>query len=151
MVDQENAKKLTEAGWTKLMQQAEANPDILEDGAFVRAGMSDLEGTELRFYASSYNKPNGWQYAFAEPIPPTGRLVALVGRASHSTATGLVTFTVQIDAAAQSLIADYEGGAGDFDDATFPEEVEDAMRGTPADLKWLEDEFERLTMAAGVK
>ena len=148
--DQANGWNLTAAEWANLVAGAGRSLDILEDGAFVRVGKSPDGGTELRFYASALNKPDGWRYGFTESLPRIARPVASIGRAWHHAATGFVEFEVKIDAAAQSLVADYEGGAGDFDDATFEQEVDRALKGTPGDRGWLVREFDWLTrMAAG--
>jgi hypothetical protein len=139
---------LTEAEWARLVERAKANVDVLEDGAYVRAEAAE-GGVELQFFASSLNKPTGWRYGFTESVNGSKRLAAYVGRAWHHTDTGFVEFEVRVLAAAQSLVADYEGGAGDFDDATFELEVERAMHGTPADREWLMREFARLTKVSG--
>lgn len=145
MGDIENGWNLTEAAWSKLIDRAKGNADVLEDGAHVRATPSTGDGVELWFYASVLNKPAGWRYAFVETIGGTSRHVARVGRAWRHAATGFVEFDVEIDAAGRALAADYEGGVGDFDDATFEQEVDRAIRGTEADRDWLKREFDRLT------
>ena len=144
MGDQANGWNLTEAEWVGLVEGAGRSLDILEDGAFVRARQSTDGGIELQFYASALNKPEGWKYAFNEQLPRIARPVASIGRAWHHAATGFVEFEVRIEAAGQSLVADYEGGAGDFDDATFEQEVDRALKGTPGDRGWLVREFDRL-------
>ena len=146
MGDQANGWNLTEAEWDNLVKRAGSTLDILEDGAYVRlAKTSEEGGAELRFYASSLNRPDGWRYGFPESLPRVARPLASIGRAWRDPGTGFVEFEVKIEAAAQSLVADYEGGAGDFDDFTIEAEVERALKGTPADRDWLVREFDRLT------
>ena len=145
MGDQANGWNLTEDAWTVLVDRVSKSIDALEDGAYVRVARMSEGGVELRFYASSLNKPPGWRYGFTEALPRITRPVASIGRAWHHAATGFVEFEVRIEAAGQSLVADYEGGAGDFDDATFEQEVDSALKGTPADRGWLVREFDRLT------
>ena len=146
MGDQANGWNLTEAEWDNLVKRARSTLDILEDGAYVRlAKTSEEGGAELRFYASSLNRPDGWRYGFPESLPRVARPLASIGRAWRDPGTGFVEFEVKIEAAAQSLVADYEGGAGDFDDFTIEAEVERALKGTSADRDWLVREFDRLT------
>ena len=149
MGDQANGWHLTEAEWDNLVKRAGSTLDILEDGAYVRPAKTSEEGrAELRFYASSLNKPDGWRYGFPESLPRIARQVASIGRAYLAPGTGVVEFEVRVEAAAQSLVADYEGGAGDFDDFTIEAEIERALKGTPADREWLVKEFDRLTTLA---
>ena len=148
MGDQVNGWNLTEAEWKALVDAAGKSLDVLEDGAFVRAAQSAEGGTELRFYATALNKPEGWRHAFNEQIPRITRRVASIGRARHDVATGFVEFDVEVEAAAQALIADYEGGAGDFNDFAIEDEIDRALLGTPADRAWLIQEFDRLTKMA---
>jgi len=143
-----NGWNITEAEWARLVARTKENADILEDGSFVRA-VDGAAGVELRFFASALNKPDGWRYAFTENVAGIKPTLASIGRAWHHSASGFVEFEVEANAAAQALIADYEGGAGDFDDATIEQEVERALKGTPADRAWLMGEFARLTRLAG--
>ena len=127
-----------------LVRQAATSSDALEDGAFARASLSPEAATEIGFYATALSKPPGWNYPFLEAVPGSRQLGAFVGRAWHQSETGFVQFEIAIFAAAQALAADYESGASDLDFVTYEQAVEQAMRGTPADLAWLHHEFGRL-------
>lgn len=135
--------------WGAVVRRAQAGPDILADGAFVRTEEEDGpegDGPELVFFATAQNKPLGWGYPFLEDIPQTRTPGALIGRAWHNAGTGRVTFEVLLPAAAQALAADYESGASDLDFVTYEQAVEQAVRGTPNDLAWLHGEFGRLAV-----
>ena len=135
------AWNLTEPEWQTLVTRASSATDLLEDGAYVRASPAQ---PELDFYATSLNKPAEWHYAFQEEIPNADRRGALVGRAWHEPETGFVQFEVMVYAGAQALRADYESDVGDMDYVAYETAVEQALRGTPADLAWLHREFARL-------
>ena len=138
---------LDTAQWDAIAARAHSRRDALEDGAFVRVEASpETSLSELVFYATALNKPFGWAYPFLESIPRSTVLGASVGRAWHEPDTGLVQFEVVLLAAAQELAADYESGASDLDFVTYEQAVESAVRGTPADLTWLHQEFGRLAL-----
>jgi hypothetical protein len=131
--------------WNTLVKQAQSTADALEDGAYVRVESRMDSGTpELWFYATATNAPPGWRFPFLEDIPKSRAKGASVGRAWHEAPTGFVQFDVEIPAAAQALSADYESGVSDLDYVTYEQAVEQAVRGTPADLLWLTGEFARL-------
>ena len=131
--------------WEALAERARGSTDALEDGAYVRVEANPDSGqTEMEFYATALNRPEGWRYPFLEPIPGVGTRGALVGRAWHEAETGFVQFLVTVTAAAQALSADYESGVSDLDYVAYEQAVEQAVRGTPADLDWLHREFGRL-------
>ena len=131
--------------WKQLAKRAGTSGDALEDGAFARLDLSpEPSGLEIGFYATALNKPSGWNYPFLEAVPSSRRLGAYIGRAWHEAETGFVQFEVALPAAASALAADYESGASDLDFVTYEQAVESAMRGTPADLMWLHEEFARL-------
>ena len=131
--------------WKQLAKRAGTSGDALEDGAFARLDLSpEPGGLEIGFYATALNKPSGWNYPFLEAVPSSRRLGAYIGRAWHEAETGFVQFEVALPAAASALAADYESGASDLDFVTYEQAVESAMRGTPADLMWLHEEFARL-------
>ena len=148
MTDPINAQpvwNLDAAQWKALTEKTGVGEDALEDGAFARTDhRPDTEAAEIGFYATALNKPPGWNYPFLEAVPGSRQSGAFVGRAWHESETGFVQFEVAIFAAAQALAADYESGASDLDFVTYEQAVEEAMRGTPADLSWLHHEFGRL-------
>jgi len=148
MTDQTNTMpvwNLDTGQWNALTGQVEANGDALEDGAFARPDhRPETEAVEIGFYATALNKPEGWNYPFLEAIPDSRQSGAFVGRAWHQPETGFVQFEVALPAAAQALAADYESGASDLDFVTYEQAVEQAMRGTPAEMAWLHREFGRL-------
>jgi len=132
------------AQWAALVGRA-SGADALEDGVLVRVeGVQETGAPELAFYATPLNKPAGWNYPFLEEVPGSRQRGALVGRAWHEAATGFAQFEVILLAAAQALAADYESGASDLDYVTYEQAVDQAVRGTPGDLKWLHEEFGRL-------
>jgi hypothetical protein len=134
-----------EAQWQALIVRAGEVTDALEDGAFVRAEADEMTGqTELHFYATGLNKPGEWRYPLAEGIPGSAAPGAFVGRVWYDSPTGFVHFETIVYAAAQAVRADYESGVSDLDYVTYEQEVERAVRGTPADAAWLEREFARL-------
>lgn len=138
---------LSPAQWEAVARQAQAGPDVLADGAFVRVEpASASEQTELVFFATAHNKPLGWGYPFLEDIPHCRTRGALVGRAWSEADTGRIEFEVMLPAAAQALAADYESGASDLDFVTYEQAVEQAVRGAPNDLAWLHGEFGRLAV-----
>ena len=131
--------------WKQLAKRAGTSGDALEDGAFARLDLRpESGGLEIGFYATALNKPSGWNCPFLEAVPSSRRLGAYIGRAWHEAETGFVQFEVALPAAASALAADYESGASDLDFVTYEQAVESAMRGTPADLMWLHEEFARL-------
>lgn len=133
--------------WDAAVSRAQTRPDTLADGAFVRAEFGNgTKQADLIFFATTRNKPLGWGYPFLEDIPQTRTRGALVGRAWRDANTGQVAFEVTLAAAAQSLAADYESGASDFDFVTYEQAVEQAVRGAPSDLAWLHTEFGRLAV-----
>ncbi len=137
---------LSTAQWNAVVRRAQAGPDTLADGAFVRLEDSaETEQTELIFFATALNKPLGWGYPFLEDIPRSRTRGALIGRAWRD-AAGSVQFEVVLPAAAQAIAADYESGASDLDFVTYEQAVEQAVRGTPNDLAWLHGEFGRLAV-----
>ena len=138
---------LDTAQWDAILRQASGNVDALEDGAVVRVETSrENDPAELVFFATALNKPFGWAYPFLEPIPRSRARGASVGRAWQDADTGFVHFEVALLAAAQELAADYESGASDLDFVTYEQAAEQAVRGTPADLAWLHQEFGRLAL-----
>lgn len=138
---------LSAAQWEAVARQAQAGPDILADGALVRAEpVSAAEQLDLIFFATARNKPLGWGYPFLEDIPHCRTRGALVGRVWREADTGRIEFEVMLPAAAQSLAADYESGASDLDFVAYEQAVEMAVRGTPNDLAWLHGEFGRLAV-----
>lgn len=137
---------LSTAQWNAVVRRAQAGPNTLADGAFVRAEVVETEEQkELIFFATAQNKPLGWGYPFLEDIPKSQMRGALIGRVWHDV-TGLVQFEVTLPAAAQAIAADYESGASDLDFVTYEQAVEQAVRGTPNDLSWLHGEFGRLAL-----
>ncbi len=137
--------------WETLTRRVQSGADVLEDGAAVRLEASpETWASELAFYATPLNKPDGWNYPFLEAVPGSRPLAAQIGRAWHEPETGFVQFEVALYAAAQALAADYESGASDLDFVTYEQAVEQAVRGTPADMVWLHGEFERLVRVAGL-
>ena len=138
---------LSPSQWEAIVQRAFGSPDALQDGAFVRAEQNpDTSLTELVFFATALNKPFGWAYPFLETIPRRSVLGASIGRAWQDAENSFVQFEVALLAAAQELAADYESGASDLDFVTYEQAVEQAVRGTPADLAWLHQEFGRLAV-----
>ena len=141
---------LSAAQWEAVVRRAQAGPDALADGAFVRTDISvygDETGqTELIFAASSRNKPLGWGYPFLEAIPQTRTRGAVIGRAWRNPGTGHVAFEVMLPAAAQAIAADYESGTSDLDFVSYEQAVGQAVCGTPNDLAWLHGEFGRLAV-----
>ncbi len=142
MSDETPVWNLDAGQWEALARRAQSGPDTLEDGAYVRAEPNLEIGTaELTFYATPLNKPAGWNYPFLEAVPGSKGRGAQIGRAWHEAETGFVQFEVALNAAAQALAADYESGTSDLDFVTYEQAVEQAVRGTPADLAWLYGEF----------
>ncbi len=149
MTDAEEAPNwnLSAPQWDAIVRRAQARPDVLADGAFVRGEASDdTEQTDLIFFATTLNKPLGWGYPFLEDIPQSRTRGALVGRAWRDINTEQVAFEVTLPAAAQAIAADYESGASDLDFVTYEQAVDQAVRGTPNDLAWLHSEFGRLAV-----
>ena len=141
------AWSLDAAQWEAILRRAATHPNVLEDSAAVQVEPSGGDGSEeLTFFATALNKPSAWAYPFLEPIPRSRTLGASVGRAWHEPGTGRVQFEVALLAAAQALAADYESGASDLDFVTYEQAAEEAVRGTPADLAWLHQEFGRLAL-----
>lgn len=133
--------------WNAVVRRAQAGPDTLADGAFVRAELvNETEQTDLIFFATARNKPLGWGYPFLEDVSQTRTHGALVGRAWRDRDTEQIAFEVTLPAAAQALAADYESGASDLDFVTYEQAVDQAVRGTPSDLAWLHGEFGRLAV-----
>ncbi len=145
MTDTNPAWNLTLGEWQRLADRCATTNDALEDGAYVRV---DAPAEELHFYATPFSKPAGWHYPFLEPIPDVRPLGAYIGQARHDATTGRVGFEVVLYAAAQALRADYESDVSDLDYVTYEQAVEQAVRGTDADLAWLHQEFGRLANIA---
>jgi hypothetical protein len=148
---------LDAAQWDAILERAAAPPDALADGAFVGVEIAggesvgvesdaDTSQRELVFFATALNKPSGWAYPFLESVPRSKDFGASIGRVWRDPDTGLIQFEVSLLAAAQELAADYESGASDLDFVTYEQAVEQAVRGTPADLAWLHQEFGRLAL-----
>ena len=135
---------LDEGQWAAILRRA-SQPNALNDSAFVQVESSGGE-PELVFYATSLNKPLHWSYPFLEALAGSRTLGASIGRVWREPDTGQVQFEVALLAAAQELAADYESGASDLDFVTYEQAVESAVRGTPADLAWLHQEFGRLAL-----
>ena len=132
--------------WERLTAAVRASRDALEDGAFALVERdAETNSDAVVFYATSLNKPAGWPYAFPESIPISRRPVASIGRAWFEPATGFVQFEVALYAAAQALAADYEGGAGDYDEVSYELALQQSVQGRPEDERWLKAEFARLT------
>ncbi len=146
--DSEPVWNVSAEEWAALTARAQAQSDVLEDGAFVRAEVI-LEVPCLVFYATPLNKPDGWGYPFLEDIAGVRTRGAEIGRAWHAPDTGFVQFAVALIAAAQALAADYESGASDLDWVTYEQAVAAAVEGTPADAAWLRREFARLVQITG--
>ena len=145
MAEETPVWNLSAAQWSEILAHAAASSDVLEDGAYVRAENNPYAGgPDLTFYATSLNKPFAWRYSFGEPIPNSPQSGAVIGRAWHELETGFVQFEVTLYAAAQAVSADYESGVSDLDYVTYEQAVEQALRGTAADLAWLHHEFGRL-------
>ncbi len=143
MDDELTVWNLTEVQWAAACERAQR--DALDDGAYVRAVPDSATGRlSLDFYATPLNAPPGWPYPFLEAIPDTRRQGAYIGRAWHEWETGFVQFTVTLLAAAQALSAAYESGTEDLDYVAYEQAVDQAVRGTPADVAWLHREFARL-------
>ena len=141
------AWSLSAAQWKAILTQAQGSLDALGDGAAVRVERNaETEQDELVFFAAALNKPFGWSYPFLEAIPRSSVRGASIGRAWQDIDTGVIQFEVSLPAAAQELAADYESGASDLDFVTYEQAVEQAVRGTPADLAWLHQEFGRLAV-----
>ena len=137
---------LSAGQWEAVVRRAQAGPDALADGAFVRTELGNVtEAAELVFFATALNKPLGWGYPFLEDIPASRTRGASIGRAWRD-AAGAVEFEVMLPAAAQTIAADYESGASDLDFVTYEQAVEQAVRGTRGDLAWLHGEFGRLAV-----
>jgi len=141
MTDTYSVWNLTSNQWRQLTARSKATNDALEDGAYVR---HEPDSDELHFYATPFRKPMGWQYPFLELVPHVQQYGAFVGRAWHDDLTGFVDFEVILYAAAQALRADYESDVSDLDYVTYEQAVEQAVRGTAADLAWLRQEFGHL-------
>lgn len=153
MTEQTDTPKwsLSAAQWDAVVRRAQAAPDTLADGAFVRTEAStQTEQTDLVFYATALNKPQGWGYPFLEDIPQSRTRGALIGRVWQEAGGGHVHFEVMLPAAAQAIAADYESGASDLDFVTYEQAVEQAVQGTPSDLAWLHSEFGRLAVLSVV-
>lgn len=149
MAEETPERRLNQDHWDALIARAQAHPDALEDGAYVRAASDpDSRRTDLHFYAAALNKPSGWHFPFLEPIPDTHTLGAFVGLAHRAPESGHVTFEVVLLAAADALRADYESGVSDMDQLAYEQAVDVAVRGTPSDRAWLEAEFTRLAALA---
>lgn len=149
MSNAEPTWNLTTQQWETLTARVRASRDPLEDGSLALVERNARSGgDEIVFYATALNKPEGWPYAFPEMIPQSQRAVASIGRAWHEPETGFAHFEVALYAAAQSLAADYEGGAGDFDDVSYEIALEQAVHGRPEDEAWLKTEFGRLARLA---
>ncbi len=149
MSNAEPTWNLTAQQWEILAATVRASRDPLEDGALALVERNAQSGgDEIVFYATSLNKPDGWPYSFPEMVPQSQRPVASIGRSWHAPETGFVHFEVALYAAAQALAADYEGGAGDFDDVSYEIALEQAVHGRPADEDWLKLEFARLARLA---
>ncbi len=149
MADAEDGPNWNLSGpqWEAIVRRAQAGPETLADGAFVRAEPDGEAGqTEVIFFATARNKPLGWGYPFLEDIPQSRTRGALVGRAWRDADAGRVEFEVMLPAAAQALAADYESGASDLDFVAYEQAVDQAVRGTPRDLAWLHSEFGRLAV-----
>ena len=137
--------KLPEEEWRRILTRVRENANLLADGAYARVA-ADMEtgAEELHAFATQINHPEGWRFAFQEPIPDGGPLGAFIGRIWRDAPSGDIQFEAILYAAAQAVSADYAGGAGDMDDMEFEQAVERSLRGTPADYLWLRQEFGRL-------
>ncbi len=141
------AWNLDAAQWEAILRRASTHPSALEDGACVGLESdADPISQTLVFFATARNKPSGWAYPFLEAIPLGKAFGASIGRVWREPDTGEVQFEVSLLAAAQELAADYESGASDLDFVTYEQAVEQAVRGTLADLAWLHQEFGRLAL-----
>ena len=151
MIDAEETPNwsLSAGQWEAVVHRAQAGPDALADGAFVRTEAGNETEPALVFFATALNKPLGWGYPFLEDIPASRTRGASIGRAWRD-ASGAVEFEVMLPAAAQAIAADYESGASDLDFVTYEQAVEQAIRGTPSDLAWLHGEFGRLAVLSVV-
>lgn len=149
MAEETPERRLNQNQWDALIARAQADPDALEDGAYVRAASDPDSGTtDLLFYAAALNKPSGWHFPFLESILDTRTRGAFVGLARRAPESGRVTFEVVLLAAADALRADYESAVSDMDQLAYEQAVDVAVRGTPSDHAWLESEFARLAALA---
>ncbi|BDI30416.1 hypothetical protein CCAX7_24670 [Capsulimonas corticalis] len=145
-MEQETSQwKLPDEEWRRILTRVRKDPRLLGDGAYVRVGADpETNVEELHFFATPANHPEGWRYAFQEQISDGGPLGAFVGRAWRDAASGAIEFEVILYAGAQAVSADYAGGAGDMDEMEFEQAVNRALKGVPADRRWLTEEYGRL-------
>jgi len=142
----EKTWNITNSQWEQLAAAVRASRDPLEDGALALVERhAETNSDVIVFYATSLNKPAGWPYAFPENIPISRKQVASIGRAWFEGETGFVQFEVALYAAAQALAADYEGGAGDYDEVSYELALQQSVQGRPEDEHWLKAEFARLS------
>ncbi|MEO7716060.1 MAG: hypothetical protein ABIY70_07650 [Capsulimonas sp.] len=145
-MEQETSQwKLPDEEWRRILTRVRKDPNILGDNAYVRVETDpETSVEELHFFATPNNAPDGWRYAFQEQIPDNGPLGAFVGRAWRDSASGDIQFEVILYAGAQAVSADYAGGTGNMDEMEFEQAVNRALQGTPADRRWLTEEYGRL-------
>jgi hypothetical protein len=131
--------------WQKLLEAAAANPRLLRDGAEVE--VVDLPDAPagakaLTFYATRANAPKNWPYAFLEQ-DEEGQPRTYIGDAQRDS-DGSVTLQVWLKEAVDQLLADYQGGATDLDEAALDAQIGEVAAGRDEDKKWLVGELKAL-------
>ena len=124
--------------WQKLLDVVGSNPQVLRDGAEVE--VVDLPDAPagakaITFYATRANAPDRWPYAFLEH-DDYGQARTYIGDAQRDS-NGLVVLQVWLKEAVEQLLADYQGGATDLDEAALDTRVGEVAAGREEDKKWL--------------
>jgi hypothetical protein len=136
---------LTPGQWQKLLDAAGLNPQVLRDGAEVEVvDLLDAPAgaKAITFYATRSNAPDRWPYAFLEH-DDQGQARTYIGDAQRED-DGLVALQVWLKEAVEQLLADYQGGATDLDEAALDIRIGEVAAGREEDKKWLAREFTAL-------
>lgn len=131
--------------WQKLLDAAGSNSQVLRDGAEVE--VVDLPDAPagakaITFYATRSNAPANWPYAFMER-DEEGLARTYIGDAQRE-GDGSVILQVWLKEAVEQLLADYQGGATDLDEAALDVRIGEVATGRDEDKKWLVGELTAL-------
>ena len=143
---------LTQSEWQRVVSAARADTLALRDAAEVE--VVDLTDTAppssaITFYATRENHPAGWPYPILEQ-DEHGHLRTYIGDAQRDT-DGKIFLQVWLKEAVEQLLADYEGGTTDLDEAALEARAGEVAAGREQDCLWLRTEFLKLLSTCEIK
>jgi hypothetical protein len=136
---------LTASQWQLVIFAIRADSQALGDGAEVEiVDLRDTQppGAAVTFYATRENHPAEWPYPILER-DAHGHVRTYIGDAQRDT-DGRIILQVWLKEAVEQLLADYQGGATDLDEAALDTRVGEVAAGRDQDRQWLVAEFRKL-------